>query len=185
MKLEIKPTNSTEYYIRFECGDEMYHRCMWARVVLDHDNYTLFAETDCGNYTYGWKPTPNSESFLELMSRVDAGYLLSKIADISTFLLKESKQHTIENVRESYDHLSEKELDNICEQIQDIDDVGYEEFFRKVEDILDCGDYSDTFEIIQIEKDYPTRAKTFARIFCEVVQPAIKKTTQENKPCQS
>jgi len=176
MKISVRPTNSTEYDIRLEIGDELYLNCMWARILFDHDHYKLYAETDCGNYTYGWPPTPNHESFLQLMARIDKEYLLSKISGETDFLIEKSKENTIQNIRKYYENILESgDLNDICEQIKDIDDASEEGFYRLVDDILDRYSCSDTFEIIHIEKDYPNDAKVFARFFCEVVQPEIKK----------
>lgn len=50
-----------------EKADEDYGSCLWARFYLDTKNYTMSIESDCGKYSYGWYPTPDSESFLHLL----------------------------------------------------------------------------------------------------------------------
>ena len=65
---------------RQEKGDEDYGTCMWARFNLDLINYTMFIESDCGTYGYGWYPTPDRESFLKLCSRFSEGYLIEKLS---------------------------------------------------------------------------------------------------------
>ena len=51
-----------------EDTDKDYGSCLWARFYLDLKNYTMSIESDCGNYTYGWTPTPESESFTPVRS---------------------------------------------------------------------------------------------------------------------
>lgn len=77
---EIKP-NITQHFFTFDSTEdkEMYWKCNWARINLDHDNYILSATSDCGDYTYQWCVTP-SESFLKLMCRIGSDYLLGKIS---------------------------------------------------------------------------------------------------------
>ncbi len=185
MQLIIKPTNSTLYSFKLEHGDELYHHCMWGRVILDHDAYTLFAETDCGNYTYGWKPSPEHESFLQLMARIEEEYLLSKIADRNTILFEPSVEKTIKNIKEVFSGRPEKEVNEICTAVREIDRYSDEGFFYEVDDILSHYGYTDALHIVEIEKDYPLRAKTFAKIFCTIIQPAIRRQLSESANAQS
>ena len=75
-----KPKIITLLY-RQEKSDSDYGSCLWARFYLDTQNYTMSIESDCGNYSYGWYPTPDSESFLHLLCRMDGGYLRDKLAE--------------------------------------------------------------------------------------------------------
>lgn len=163
----IKP-NTTTYKMRFnaEQDPDMYFRCMWARVTLDHDNFTLSAVTDCGDYTYSWGPT-KSESFLDLMCRINADYLLDKISSRSKFDLEESKKSTIENLKLCYD-----EDEGLLDKINGINEIneGGEEYFFMMADGIIKGDW----ESIDCIKDYPEGAKVFCRIFKEYLQPVLK-----------
>lgn len=62
-----------------EKGDSDYGTCMWAIFFIDTENYDLQVMSDCGEYAYGWYPTPEVESFLKLLSRINESYLLDKI----------------------------------------------------------------------------------------------------------
>ena len=75
-----KPKIITLLY-RQEKSDPDYGSCLWARFYLDTQNYTMSIESDCGNYSHGWYPTPDSESFLHLLCRMDYGYLRDKLAE--------------------------------------------------------------------------------------------------------
>ena len=164
MKITAKTPNITQYRIVAEPEDPMYHRCQWAVINLDHDTYTMTAETDCGNYTYGWVPTPKTESFVKLMARIDEGYLLGKIASESVFNFEESKRQLLEEA---------KSRDCTCRQIQAmewIEDCGWELFFAKVQEIL-AWDYYETPMVME----YPPGAITFAKLFVEYLQPLLRK----------
>ena len=75
-----KPEIITLMY-RQEKTDADYGSCLWARFQFDLKNYTLHIEGDCGNYTHGWVPTPEHESFLHLCGRFDYEYLLYKMSN--------------------------------------------------------------------------------------------------------
>lgn len=79
-KTRFKQPNIITIEYRQEQGDPDYGSCLWANFNFDLERYDLTIMSDCGNYAYSWVATPNSESFMHLMSRVDQGYLLDKIA---------------------------------------------------------------------------------------------------------
>lgn len=64
---------------RQEKGDPDYGSCMWATFTFDLNRYSMTIQSDCGDYSYGWAPTPKTESFVELLCRLEPGYLLYKI----------------------------------------------------------------------------------------------------------
>lgn len=180
MKLSVKPSNTTEYHLRLEPGDPLYTACMWADILLNHDTYTLFVQSDCGNYTYGWTPTPDEESFLHLMCRVNSEYLLRKISEETKFFLGESKKATVENIRKYCDgDIDEKELGELCEEIMDIEDCGEEGFCRSAIDSMDSRNLVDSFELLSVVKDFPAGAKTFVRLFREIIQPELRKQLEK------
>lgn len=63
---------------RQEREDEDYGSCLWARFYFNLDKYELMIMSDCGSYGYGWVETPETESFLQLMSRCGKYYILKK-----------------------------------------------------------------------------------------------------------
>jgi len=166
---KIKP-NVDRYHLRFHYEDDpdMYHRCMWANIYLDHDTFTLFANTDCGDYSYSW-PVSEHETFLHLMSRIDVNYLLSKIATKSMFNLKASKEQMIQAILE-YDE-GIKSNDKRLAQIIDIDDCSSEDMFYIAVAWI-TNDLCD-FEI-NIIKEYQANAKTFGEVFIEYLQPILR-----------
>lgn len=169
MQCKILNPNTTTYSMRFtkEEDPDMHWRCMWARITLDHDNFTLSSVSDCGDYTYSWCVT-ESETFLHLMSRIDSEYLLSKISCQSEFDLEQSIKETIDNIKEYYS--DEGDIDEKINEISEID-CGEEGFIMEVDRIMDNID----FESISCIKDYPEGAKVFCRIFMEYLQPMLKK----------
>lgn len=169
---EVTP-NVRQFHFKQEQSDEDYGSCLWANITLDCDNYTLIAESDCGNYTYGWKPTPDYESFIHLMCRIGKDYLLNKISSRCVFDLEESKKETIDTVLDSGYILSDDDI----ESINDIDDWSSEEsFYRECDSILKLSDanITDRFELISCAKRYPAGAMTFVNIFCDILQPILQ-----------
>lgn len=170
MKCSIIKPNTTTYNMRFnkEEDPDMYWRCMWARITLDHDNFTLSVVSDCGNYTYTWCVT-ESETFIDLMKRIDSDYLLSKISSETVFKLDESKKATIKNIELYWD--DEATIKGIIKEIENIEYCGNEEtFYRMADEILNCSG-----ELIEPIKDYPEGAKVFCRIFKEYLQPLLRR----------
>lgn len=171
---EVKP-NVSQHVLKFdrEEDENMFWRCNWARITLDHENYSMTATTDCGDYSYTWCATPDSESFLELMCRIDRWYLLDKIANRSDFNLEESKRKTIENLQyvdESYlpPYTNIEQMKNEINEIE-IEDDRY--FLTEVERITD--DQLDS-ESIEIAMEYPKSAETFCEVFCDYLQPKLR-----------
>ena len=80
-KVDIISPRILTIEFRQEKTDADYGSCLWARFLFDLDNYDLHITSDCGEYAHGWIPTPERESFLKLMSRVNGDYLLGKISD--------------------------------------------------------------------------------------------------------
>lgn len=182
---EVQPS-IRQFKYRQEKGDPDYGMCMWATFNLDTENYTLNIESDCGNYSYGWTPTPKSESFVHLMSRVEYEYLLEKLAVRDVFDYEESKKQTIENIWDYYgdnEHpvhsiLSAIEYEECFFEIQSNE----HDFYRTIESELKNHNCMDIFETIAVVKDYNAGAKRIVKIFCEVLQPILKKECEVERP---
>lgn len=99
-----KPSIITLEY-RQQPEDTDYGTCLWAVFHIDTERYSLSIMSDCGNFSYGWHPTPNAESFLQLLGRMDKDYLLSKIASPTVV----DTERTFDRVME-YLHEIEKTL---------------------------------------------------------------------------
>ena len=101
-KVEIVKPSIINLEFHQEKQDKDYGSCMWARFVIDTKNYELHICSDCGNYDYSWIPTPEHESFLQLLSRMDRDYLLNKLGDI-TVIDVEDTYNNIKTYLKSFD----------------------------------------------------------------------------------
>ena len=165
-----------------EKADPDYGSCLWARFYLDLNNYTMAIESDCGNYTYGWVRTPKSESFLQLLARMDPDYLLDKISrqtvidgDATAAEFKEFIQECAEG---ECIELSESEWERIhdaCYHHDTVRDV--------VEAVLDeitstelrkALEYDSYYLWSNVVMDYPAGAKKIAEVFGNCIKPKIK-----------
>lgn len=178
MKIEeIKP-HIRQFMFRQERGDPDFGSCLWASFILDTKNYTLHIASDCGEYSYGWTPTPRSESFIQLMSRIEDGYLLNKIADKDQFDYEASKAETIENLKIYFNDEPDKVksiIDEVvCREMYDDMSDDKDAFYRSMDDILSDNDVCDTFEVITVVLDYSAGAKKIVQIFHDVLQPLLK-----------
>lgn len=189
-KVEIKKPNilNVEYYP--EKTDKDYGGCLWARFVFDSDNYSLHIASDCGSYGYEWTPTPQTESFLKLISRVESKYLLSKIADMSTVdnaatykAVEELINDTIEcsddilNIEES--GIDMVEIHSACSYYNEqviVDAINSELSYSDLEGKIDNFDLYDC-----IRKDYSVMAKKIGEIFEQFIKPKIKEILKENE----
>ncbi len=173
---EIKP-NVLTLEFRQEKDDPDYGSCLWARFSFNLDRYELLITSDCGSYGYKWCETPNSESFLELMTRVSDGYLLQKLyGNPDIFDYERTKESAYRWYGEDED--DRKKLDEIFEAIEDeyepnegsdflrmFDDQNHSDDYR-------CAYFSDTFELPQYS--YPKDAEKICAVFRDHIQPAIR-----------
>lgn len=174
----VKIENPNIFVIAFhqDKEDEDYGECLWARFAFDLTNYTLSIKSDCGNYAYGWKPTPELESFLQLCTRFADEYLLEKLSirkDINNDKTWENIQNLIKQVHSSVEpDWDLDEIKNTClytsleSAYDDIEDAFYgtnlEDWFES-EQILDC-----------IVRDFPIGAKKIVEIFQTYIVPVLK-----------
>ena len=181
-KVEIKKPSIITLEFHQEKEDKDYGSCMWARFVLDTENYDMHIISDCGNYGYGWCPTPEHESFLKLMSRINSGYLLDKIASRETI----DNDETYENIKFLLEERAGAELEDIgidLEEIQCacnncsvndvIDGVRAEIKFTSIDRYVEDYDLYGS-----ISMDYSASQKTIAEVFKNHIQPKIKELTK-------
>lgn len=172
MKVEVNKPDIIQFCIWMEKDDELHTSCMWARITFDNKNWSMMAQSDCGDYSYSWVPEKD-RTFLKLMQQIDGEYLLGKIADRSRFDEEESKRNLISWVN------CEEDADRLEKEIKEINAGSPEEFMREVGDIEGLQDWPDLWECI--EHDYPQSAKTFTRVFTECIQPEIRKHLKRGK----
>lgn len=182
-KIEVKQPKITVIEYRQEKSDDDYMSCLWARFYFDEDNYTLQIESDCGNYGYGWLPTPESESFLHLMSRVNESYLLEKISEESVV----DGDATFENVRAYLEELLDGEEPDF--DYEDIENVcyysGYSEvqsaIWNAIEHTNANNDFLDDYYLLNecIVTTYPNNAKKIVEVFDLHIKPKIREILKE------
>lgn len=173
----IKPTTTTIHY-EPEKTDSDYSKCLWADFIFDTENYRLSIHSDCGDYSYAWIPTPNSESFLHLMCRIEKEYLLEKISNRTDI----DEKQTLSNLKRLFKSI-ENQID--FEEIEAI--VNQSAFSADIADnirsYLTSADINTTIEWFDVydavEKDYPQRAKTIVDIFFDYIIPFLKNLTAE------
>ena len=165
-----------------EKSDPDYGSCLWARFYLDLNNYTMAIESDCGNYTYGWVRTPNSESFLQLLSRMDPDYLLDKISSETVI----DGNATAENFKEFIEECAESEFIELsdCEWERIHDACYHHDTVRDVvEAVMDeitstelkqALEYDSYYLWSNVAMDYPASAKKIAAVFGNCIKPKIK-----------
>lgn len=176
-------------YFCQERGDPDYGSCLWAVFNFDLERYEMSVTSDCGNYAYGWVPTPKSESFMHLMSRLDSGYLLDKISDrciIDTEATFKEVKDLMETMGVDFAEtdcwgdsvFDMDEIKNCCNQNseQDVHDALERQF--KGTSMEDCDDY-DLWCCIQ--KDFPVNAKKIVQIFMDYIRPMCKKFSDDKK----
>lgn len=174
--------NVIKLQLRQEKQDEDYGECLWCDVIIDRKEYTLYIYSDCGGFSYSWTPTPDTESFIKLLCRMNGGYLLEKISDIR-FDLDESIKLTVNHIEEfmnsqfGCDAVSMGYGADDIENIYNVDCDNEMDFILECENILDHSqeDYSECDGgIVDTVCDYPGRAKKIASIFEKHIQPFLK-----------
>lgn len=182
---EIKPSTVVLEF-RQEPGDPDYGSCLWAKFVLDLDAYSLSVLSDCGHYGYTWVPTQRSESFLHLMARVEADYLLDKISS-RTVLDTESTMAAFLSLMEENGVAAYNGIDIAAPEDECGIDVGRLESVCGMEpDIVLVDEAKRLFQGTPMEsvddydfwccisKDYPLNAKKIASIFEKYIAPKCR-----------
>lgn len=173
---EVKPNILCLEY-RQDKEDHDYGSCMWARFMFNLDRYELSIISDCGNMAYGWCETP-SESFLQLMARVNDHYLLEKLYGRPNIF---NYSATKEKFYELYGEEPEdrEKLDEIFEEMEVYggEPDNSSEFMRVFED-NNHNDFCDAWEYLEF--DYPAGAIKIVQIFKKEIQPWIRKHIEEN-----
>lgn len=157
---------------RQDKSDTDYGSCLYARFYFNLATYELTIISDVGNYAYQWYATPASESFLELMTRIEDDYLLNKLCGIPTeFDYEATKSCFYDN---AYDEIEKNWLDIIFQKIEEDDYTpeSGEEFIELFE-----GENNGSWEDIwkYLEYKYTLNQKKIVCVFKNHIQPAIRK----------
>ena len=176
--------NIRQFTFRQERGDPDFGSCMWASFILDCENYDLCITSDCGNYSYGWVPTPQAESFEHLMSRIYGEYLLEKISQKSEFDYEGSLNQVIGWLKDA--EADDGEIQRFREHMEwenrfGLVDCYDNSFVDACMEILTELGYEDIIEYDEYNGcvyDYPAGAKKIVEIFCEYLQPLLKEETE-------
>lgn len=171
-------------------GDKDYGSCLWARFNFDTKHYHLSIESNCGSYGNGWYPTPNSETFLELCSRFEEGYLLDKI-DNRRVVDEEATYNALMQFLSDYDGYAyealtprqHKGIKSACHS-NGQDYAVMRAILEELEDTGFSGSCSEYDIACCVKMTYPAGAKRIAKIFCDHIQPEINKLckSQEGTP---
>ncbi len=172
---------------RQEKGDEDYGTCLWARFNLDLINYTMFIESDCGNYGYGWVPTPDTEPFLKLCARFSEGYLIEKLSSrtiVDNDAVWEQIQKLIKECTEYFTEEENWDMDEIKDACySERDERGVHDAIEKALRYTNLEDIVEDYDIWEcIEKDYPTGAKKIEQVYFTHIVPAIKERSDKQCP---
>lgn len=172
-------------------GDKDCGSCLWARFYFDTKNYALSIESDCGSYSYGWTPTPDSETFLHLCSRFEPGYLLNKISNRSVVDGVATHKALIEFLVDydeyAYEILSEiqrEALENACHS-NGQDYAVMKAILDELNETGFAGSCSEYDIACCIEMTYPRGAKKIVEIFRDHIQPVVRKLVKEEAVCAS
>lgn len=176
-KLTIKTPEIVTLDFRQERGDPDYGTCMWATFRFDTDRYEMMIMSDCGNYSYGWYPTPDRESFLHLMSRLDEGYLLDKLSDRTVV----DGAATFAAIKEYIsDWCDEDDVDKLPD-MEDVENAcyGYTEasVFNALLTEFDCTAMSNCnqYDLLScIKQDFPANAEKIVEVFMQYIRPKCR-----------
>jgi hypothetical protein len=170
-----KPEIITLLY-RQEKTDSDYGSCLWARFYLDLKNYTMSIESDCGNYSHGWYPTPDTETFLHLLCRMDSDYLLCKLAErtvVNGDKTWKALKSLIQCEGEDLEDGVWLDIESACYHQRTADDV-----YRDVDAALKYTPLENEIEICSIyecvEMDYHRNAKKIVSVFLSDIVPVLK-----------
>ena len=169
---EIKPNYLILEY-RQDTNDDDYGSCLWARFAFNLDRYELSITSDCGNYGYKWAETPEHESFLQLMARVENGYMLEKMyGSPDVFDYDKTKEKAYKTL--AIDDNDKIKLDDIFWSFEsDWIPETSEAFCIKFDELGDSYFPSECVWELPV-LDYPSNVKKIISVFTKCIQPKIR-----------
>lgn len=191
MKIEALKPNIVRIAIHQEQGDLHYGSCLWGYYDFDLDRYMLNIQSDCGEAAYRWYETPDSESFLHLMARIDDDYLMNKLfkddeVDVSATVAKVREYLGIgEDEDYQDDELTpwqREEREEALEELEGLlEDVclSYGATQKALVDWNDDHDFDIDCIYESVVTDYTAWQKRIVEIFRDYVQPRIREIIRE------
>lgn len=193
MKIEALKPNIVRIAIHQEKSDPHYGSCLWGYYDFDLDRYMLNIQSDCGNAAYRWYETPDSESFLHLMARIDDDYLINKlfeceIVDVSATVAEVRERLGIgEDEYYQDDSLTDEEREEREEALEELkgllNDVSWS--YGAAQYAIDNWNADHDFEIDCVYEcvatDFTAWQKRIVEIFRDYVQPKIREIIQSKE----
>lgn len=191
MKIEALKPNIVRIAIHQEQNDPHYGSCLWGYYDFDLDRYMLNIQSDCGNAAYRWCETPDSESFLHLMARINGDYLMNKLfkaeeVDVSA-TVAEVREWLGVGKDEDYqdDSLTDEEREEREEALEGLERLlndapqSYGTVERTLFDWNDDHDFDIDCIYERIVTDFTAWQKRIVEIFWNYVQPKIREVIKE------
>lgn len=189
MKIEALKPNIVRIAIHQEKDDPHYGSCLWGYYDFDIDRYMLNIQSDCGEAAYRWCETPDSESFLHLMARIDDDYLMNKLfkaeeVDVSA-TVAEVREHLGVGDDWQDDSLTDEEREEREEALEELEGLleDVSGSYGAVQKALGDWNYDHDFDIDciyeDVATDYTAWQKRIVEIFRDYVQPKIREIIKE------
>ena len=191
MKVEAIKPNIVRIAIHQEQGDPHYGNCLWGYYDFDVDRYMLNIQSDCGEAAYRWCETPDSESFLHLMARIDDDYLINKLFKAE----RVDVSGTVSAVRERLgigededfqdDDLTPWQRESREEALEDLEGLledvsgSYAATQKALMDWNEKHDFGLEFVYEHVVTDFTAWQKRIVEIFRDYVQPKIREIIKE------
>ncbi|MBQ8708494.1 MAG: hypothetical protein IJ523_10445 [Succinivibrionaceae bacterium] len=195
MRVETIKPNIVRIAIHQEQGDPHYGSCLWGYYDFDLDRYMLNIQSDCGEAAYRWCETPDSESFLHLMARINDDYLLDKLfkaekVDVSG-TVAEVREHLGVGEDEGWqdDSLTDDEREEREEALNELEGLleNVSKSYGAVEATLEDwnADHGFGLDCIyeRVVTDFTAWQKRIVEIFRDYVQPRIREIIKEEAEC--
>lgn len=190
MKIEALKPNIVRIAIHQEKDDPHYGSCLWGYYDFDIDRYMLNIQSDCGEAAYRWCETPDSESFLHLMARIDDDYLINKLfkaeeVDVSA-TVAEVREHLGVGDDWQDDSLTDEEREEREEALEELEGLleDVSGSYGAVQKALEDWNYDHDFDIDciyeDVATDYTAWQKRIVEIFRDYVQPKIREIIKED-----
>lgn len=200
MKIEALKPNIVRIAIHQEKDDPNYGSCLWGYYDFDIDRYMLNIQSDCGEAAYRWCETPDSESFLHLMARIDDDYLMNKLfkaeqVDVSATVdevrewlcIGEDEDYRDDDLTPWEREKREEALEELEGLLEDVSE-SYGAVARALEDWNNDHDFDLDCIYERVVTDFTAWQKRIVEIFRDYVQPKIREIIkggvengQENK----
>ena len=185
MKAELITPRLVTIKLTQEKTDPDYGSCLWARFMLDLDRYSMQIMSDCGSYAYAWCPTPDSESFLHLVGRMESDYLLGKISDqtvVDTEATYKAVIRYLEELKE-YKEIDEENSYDLDDILSDCNSYTQRDCMESLMRTLDATSYFQNYDYEDlaycVQTQYPANARKVGEIFEKYIKPLARKMDKE------